>query len=141
MAPKGRAALAKRQKERPDLKGDDILWIGIKASEFNIARLASFLIFAEHKVEVEPYVDQLESVIPGGEHGFEAEPPEMEFDYEAIRREITKALGALLTVQPDMKPKVLEVIKAHGGEKLSSVPNNNLPDLYKALDQLGKECV
>jgi hypothetical protein len=136
MPPKGRAALAKRQKARPDLKGDDILWIGIKASEFNIQRLASFLMFSEHKVEVEPYVDQLEEKIPGGE-GFEVAP--MEFDYKLIRQTIVKALEALLTVRPDVKPRVLEVIKQHGGERLSLVPDHNLPELYKALDLLGKE--
>lgn len=141
VAPKGRAALAKRQKARADLQGQDIIWVGFAATEANIQRIGTLLMLADWPtvVEAKQKEDQLESVIPGGEHGFEAEPPEMEFDFEAIRRAIVKDLTHILGVDPDRKPRVMEVIKAHGGEKLSTVPNNNLPDLYKALAKLRKE--
>jgi hypothetical protein len=105
----------------------------------NIQRIAAFLMLADWPmVQVEKAKeDQLECVIPGGE-GFEAQP-EMDFDFEAIRRAIVKMLTPMLESAPEMKPKVLEIVKAHGGERVSTVPNNQLPDLYQALAQLQKE--
>jgi hypothetical protein len=137
--PKGKAALAKRQKERADLKSQDIIWIGIAASEMNIQRLGTLLMLADWPMVLEKrHEDQLECVIPGGE-GFEATP--MDLNYELIRRDIVNAMTEIVEADPSQKARIMEAIKQHGGERLSLVPEKNLPELFASINRIRKEIV
>jgi hypothetical protein len=137
MAPSGKAALAKRQKDRADLKSRDIIWVGIAASESNIQRIAAMLMFSEWPIEVEPQEDQLANVLPWGEET----PPEIEFNYEAIRADITRALTAILEKDESQKPRLKALIQEHGGERLSLVPEKNLPELFASINRIREEIV
>jgi hypothetical protein len=140
--PRGKAALAKRQKERADLQGQKIIWVGLAMTEANIQRLGKLLLFAEWPAEEEPFVDQMADILPYD--GFEADQkavPEIEFNYEMIRRDITNALSEILTADESLKPRLKALIQEHGGERLPLVPEKNLPELYVAINRVREETV
>jgi hypothetical protein len=121
--PKGETSLRKRQKERGDLKGQDIIWIGIAATELNIQRLGALLLFADMPLEIETPKKLMFPWEDPDDPRFQ-QPPELEVDYELIRRNIVKAMV-------DLK----RVILAHGGETIAAVPNNNLLALLRDLEE------
>lgn len=129
--PKGRTALQKKQKERADLKSGDIIWIGIAATEQNIQRLGAFLMFSDYHKEEKPlgplpYDDPFEA----------APPPELEVDWTSVRNAILEELKRLYNEQGEAaKVRFLELCNVHGGEKLSTVPNDNLLGLLAALQK------
>jgi hypothetical protein len=131
--PKGETSLRKRQKERGDLKGQDIIWIGIAATELNIQRLGALLLFADMPLEIETPKKLMFPWEDPDDPRFQ-QPPELEVDYELIRRNIVKAMVARKndgTTKDDLK----RVILAHGGETIAAVPNNNLLALLRDLEE------
>jgi hypothetical protein len=136
--PTGKAALQKRQKQRADLKEQDIIWIGIAATEQNIQRLGALLLFAEMPVEVEAAPHVLLPWEDPNDPRYQ-QPPELEVNYELVRRDITKAMTEILQADADLKPRILETIKQHGGERLSLVPETQLPELYAAINRIREE--
>lgn len=122
----------RKRAEQADLKKDRIIWIGIAATEGNLQRLGALLLFAD-KIEMDPPE-------PTGPLPWEdpndpryVPPAKPEINHELVRQDIIKLLPALVEKMGG-KPQVMEVIKAHGAEKLSQIPLDNLLPLYHDLN-------
>lgn len=128
MAPRKKAA--EKTRERADLKDIRSITITVKASEFNLQRLAAFMIFCEH---LEPIVEfGPEKPMPWEDP---SDPrfngPTLELDVEAIRRDITKHLSAY--VKQHGEDRARDLLRSFGGERLSLVPDEQLLTLRNAL--------
>jgi hypothetical protein len=137
--PSGKAALAKRQKERADLKAGDVIWIGIAMTEANLQRLGALLLFADFHVEVEK-----KELGPLPFDGFEADappPPQLEINYALVKNDIMAAMQKMIKARGEGPAKELIVaeIRRLGGTRLNDVPQNQLIALYTTLTELNKE--
>lgn len=129
----------RKQIEKGQLKATDTIWIGIKATEANLQRLGAFLLFADYHVEEAPPEPTLLPWEDPNDPRYKEERP-LQIDYELVKRNITTVMKELVTTKGEaFKPTILAVIRDHGGEKLSTVPQDKLVELYAALDQLKEE--
>lgn len=119
--------------DRAKLKETDIIWIGIRASEFNLQRLGAFLLFAEYPYEVESQTE------PTGPMMFEDPadvplPAEADHvDYEVVKRDIFKNLGTYL--EKHGQERAREMLLAYGGARISEIPQNRLVSLAEDLQR------
>lgn len=124
-------AQAKKALDRAKLKDTDVVWIGIAATEFNMQRLAALLLFAEHPIRVEAEPTALLPWEDPNDPRFE-KPPELQIDYELVRRTITKHLTAYLAKHGEEKARA--VLKSFGAERISLVAQDQLVPMNAALE-------
>jgi hypothetical protein len=133
-APKGEKALRKRQAERAELKSQDIIWIGIAASETNLQRIAAFLMFADMPTAVEPKQSLLPWEDPADPR-FE-KPPEIELNVELIKADIVFEMQRIVKATGGDKAAIKRLIEKYGGATLVTVPNNQLIALWRDLQEI-----
>ena len=131
-----------KKQDQADLKVIKTITITVKASEFNLQRLAAFMLFCEH---LEPIVE-----VGGPEKPmcwedptdprFVPDPakPALEIDYALVRRDITKELERL---GAGSRTAIVAAIQANGGTRISDVPESNLLSLLSDLNRLNPETV
>lgn len=131
MPPRSKAAIeaarekAARQKER-------IVWIGIAATEANMERLSAFLIFADRvQLEAPIKLGPLPWEDPNDPRYIEG-PPELQIDYEVVKRSITKLLGQY--VERHGATLARSVLESFGAPRLSEVEQSQLIPLHNALE-------
>lgn len=130
--PAGAKALQEKRKLRADLQGQDIIWIGIAASEANIQRIGALLLFADHPVAVEKIDNKPLPWEDPTDPRFQ-KPPELEIDYEVVRRSIMKHLSAYVKKHGEERARA--VLSSYGSApRLSSVPQESLLALDAALE-------
>lgn len=134
-APEGAEGLAKKWRERADLKEQDIIWIGIAASELNLQRLGALLLFADMPVVVEQTARKPLPWEDPNDPQYQ-KPPELEVDYDKIRRAIVAQMAVLVNERGHEKAAVKAVIQAHGADTLVGVPNDNLAALLRDLQEI-----
>ncbi len=130
-APAGEKALRERQKARADLKAQDIVWIGIAATESNIQRIAAFIMFAEWPLVVEKVASGPLPWEDPADPSFQ-KPPELEIDYNVVRHSIAKHLSAYLKKHGEDSAR--DVLKSFGAERLSLIAESQLIALDTALE-------
>lgn len=129
--PAGETALRAKQKARADLKAQDIIWIGIAASEANIQRIAAMLLFADHLEAVERPADGPMPWEDPNDPKFQ-KPPELEIDYNVVRHSIAKHLSAY--VKRFGEERARAVLNSFGASRLSLLPESQLLPLDAALE-------
>lgn len=131
MAPRNSKQTAKAA-ERREMKDIKTIQITIKASEFNLQRLAAYMLFCEH---LEPVIEiGKELPLPWEDPNdprFQ-KPPELLIDYEVVRRSIMKHLSAYLKIHGEERAKA--VLESFGAPRLSAVPQDQLLALDAALE-------
>lgn len=125
----------KTRAERPDFSKLNEVQITIRASELNLARLAALLLFAEYPFKATQDTEPT-APLPWEDPNDPRyqKPPELQIDYELVRRDITKELQRLLPIVGEGHLK--ELIRKHGAERLPLVPKENLLPLYEDLNRL-----
>lgn len=123
MAPR---KLAAKKRAQADLKQLNAIQITIEASEGTLQRLAALLLFADH---LQPDFKVTPTQLPWEEPG--VAPPELEIDYEKVRRDIATALGPYVVQHGEDAAR--RVIQSFGGERLRDVPEPQLIGLWQAL--------
>jgi hypothetical protein len=127
-SPNGRKALDKKRKERADLKDQDIIWVGIAATEANLQRLGVLMLLADFPMVVEP---AKQAPLPYEETA----PPELEIDYTKIRNAIIDVLQEKVKAGVD-KERLKDLIARGGGTTVKNTPNDNLLDLLAELKEI-----
>jgi hypothetical protein len=128
----GQQALRERQKLRADLKAQDIVWIGIAATETNLQRLGAYLMFCDHPVAVEKMDDKPLPWEDPNDPRFQ-KPPELEIDYTVVRHSIAKHLVEY--VKRFGEERARAVLTSFGASRLSSIPEAQLIPLHDALER------
>jgi hypothetical protein len=128
-----KAARAKKVAQEK-LKDISSVTITIQASEYNMQRLAAFLLFCEH---LEPLF-RSEDVRPlpwedPNDPRFN-QPPALELDVEALRRAIASKLLAF--AERDGVASAKRLLQTYGGEGLAAIPPEQLPGLLDNLERL-----
>lgn len=125
-----------------DLKATDTVWIGIRATEHNLQRLAAYLLFAERPIEIE----RMKTVNPVGSLPWEdpndpayiaPKPAEESIDWELVKRSTTKLL--MQYAKEHGEDKARAVLESYGASRLSLVPQEQLIPLNAALEAALKE--
>lgn len=133
--PSGRGKLEAKRKIRPDLSKQDIIWVGIAASEINLNRLAALLMFSDHIVEIES--SEPEKPLPWEDPTDPRfnQPPELQVNYEQIKRDIVLAMKKKIDAGLE-KPALKAVIQRHGADTLAGVHNDNLLALLRDIEEM-----
>jgi hypothetical protein len=125
----------KKAIEQAKLKATDTIWIGLKMTEGNFQRLAALLLFAEIDFKVDA------EAVPTGPLPWENpadpafnKPPELEIDFETVRRGIAKHLLAMNEKgRLEEAKQLLAEFKATG---LSSIPQDRLVVFHDTLEAM-----
>lgn len=131
MAPRSKQQ-QERALDREKLKQTDTIWIGIRATESNLQRLAAYLLFAERPIVVTEDVEESKPFPFDDPAAFEATIPETSIDWEVVRRSTTTLL--VKYVEKYGEEKAREVLRSFGAERLSLVPKDQLIPLNAALE-------
>ncbi len=133
-------AQIKKAADQAALKEIKTITVTIRASEFNLQRLAAFMLFCEH---LEPIVEVGGPELPmpwedPTDPRFVPDPakPALEIDYALVRRDITKELERL---GAGSRAAIIAAINTNGGTRISDVPEDNLLSLLSDLNRLNPE--
>jgi hypothetical protein len=124
-------AQIEKAQERADLQKVSIIWIGIAATEANLQRLGALLLFAD-RVEIKAPVELGPLPWEDPTDPRYQQIPELEVDYEVVKRSIAKHLSAYVKIHGEERARA--VLNSFGAPRLSSVPQEQLIPLNAALE-------
>ncbi len=120
-----------KHQERNKLREMQSITITIAATEGNLQRIAALLLFADH---LEPEVKFKPTLLPWEDPNDPQyqKPPELEIDYEAVKRSIAKNLLAVSERFGVLRAK--EILATAEATGLSAVKQGDLVELNASLE-------